>query len=175
MNWYTILILVVGIVALVYVLGLIITLGFVVTFKRKLSEHSRALVIVLNQKTESLINLIGIIERNGIKLDPRYAALLKEIDIKSFERIYSVESKKSRETLSYVKQELSGIANKSVDFKKNEEFKLASSLIISLDEQFRFLVATYNADVIGYNYWIRFKPYGYIFLLNKTENKDIIS
>lgn len=175
MNWYTILILVVGIIALVYVFGLMITLGFVVTFKRKLNEHSRAIVIVLNQKKEALINLVEIIEKNGLKLDPKYLVLLRDIDVNSFERIYSAESKKSRETLSYVKQELFSIANKSVDFKKNEEYKLASSLLVSLDEQFRFLVATYNADVIGYNYWIRFKPYGYIFLLNKTENKDIIS
>jgi len=175
LQWYEILIIILGSIIFIYVLGFIVNLGFVTTFKRKINQHRKAIIIILTQKREALFNLIEIMEKNGLNVDPRYFALLQDIDIKIFEAFYSLEAKKSRETLSYVKQDLIGIANKSASFQKNEEYKLSALSIASLDEQFRYLVAVYNADVIGYNYWIKFKPYAYIFLLNKSEKKDLMS
>ena len=175
LEWYEILIIVVGALLLVYVLGLIVNLAFIVAFKRKINEHKKAITIVLTQKKEALINLVLLIEKRDPKLDPRFFALLQDIDENYFAKIYSPETKKARETLSYVRQELAGISNKSSDLQKNEEFKLSLASINSLDEQFRVLIASYNADIIGYNYWIAFKPYRYIFILNKTEKKDLIS
>ena len=175
LEWYEILIIVIGSFVLLYVLGFIVNLAFVATFKRKINEHRKAITIVLTQKKEALLNLVLIMEKSDSKLDPRFFALLQAIDENYFSKIYSIETKKARETLSYVRQELAGISNKSNDLQKNEEFKLSIASINSLDEQFRVLLASYNADIIGYNYWIAFKPYRYLFLLNKTEKKDLIS
>lgn len=175
LEWYEILIIVIGTLVFVYVLGFMANLGFVVVFRRKINEHKKAIIIVLTQKREALLSLIEIMEKNELPIDPKYYSLLKDIDIRIFEEFYSQEAKKSRETLSYARQELIGFANKNASFQKNGEFKLSAALINSLDEQFRYLAATYNADVIGYNYWIKFKPYAYIFLLNKNEKKDLIS
>ena len=175
LEWYEILIIVIGSFVLLYVLGFIVNLAFVATFKRKINEHRKAITIVLTQKKEALLNLVLIMEKSDSKLDPRFFALLQDIDENYFSKIYSNETKKARETLSYVRQELAGISNKSNDLQKNEEFKLSIASINSLDEQFRVLLASYNADIIGYNYWIAFKPYRYLFLLNKTEKKDLIS
>lgn len=175
LEWYEILIIVIGSFVLLYVLGFIVNLAFVATFKRKINEHRKAITIVLTQKKETLLNLVLIMEKSDSKLDPRFFALLQDIDENYFSKIYSIETKKARETLSYVRQELVGKSNKSNDLQKNEEFKLSIASINSLDEQFRVLLASYNADIIGYNYWIAFKPYRYLFLLNKTEKKDLIS
>jgi len=175
LEWYEILIIVIGSFVLLYVLGFIVNLAFVATFKRKINEHRKAITIVLTQKKEALLNLVLIMEKSDSKLDPRFFALLQDIDENYFSKIYSIETKKARETLSYVRQELVGKSNKSNDLQKNEEFKLSIASINSLDEQFRVLLASYNADIIGYNYWIAFKPYRYLFLLNKTEKKDLIS
>lgn len=175
LEWYEILIIVVGSLLLIYVLGFIVNLAFIAIFKRKINEHRKAIAIVLTQKKEALLNLILLMEKRDSKLDNRYFALLQDIDPNYFLKIYSPETKKARESLSYVRQELAGISNRNSDLQKNEEFKLLIALINSLDEQFRVLLAAYNADILGYNYWIAFKPYRYIFILNKTEKKDLIS
>jgi hypothetical protein len=175
MKWYEALILLIAVLAALYALGFIMNLGFVMTFKRKLYKHRKAITVLLVQKKESLLNLINTMNKNDFSLDEKYIDILDGIDINSFEKIYSNEAKKNRDSLSYVRQTLLGLANKKSTFIKNGEYILLLNLINSIDEQFRYLIAAYNADVIGYNYWINFKPYRYIFILSRTEKKDIIS
>lgn len=175
MNGYLIALIVVACLIGFYLFLFFVDLVFIGTFSKKLKEHNRALTILLTQKYESLDILLSIYKKNGIKVDSSFLDAYRKIDIIHFENMDTKECIKDRTSLSLLRQELVGMVKNDVDFQKNEEFQICIKMMSTIDEQFRTISASYNADVIGYNYWIRFRPFKYLFIFNHVELKEIIS
>jgi hypothetical protein len=81
----------------------------------------------------------------------------------------------ARNDLTYLRNELVLLTNSTENLSKNLELKRAKDAIIEMDANYRTLVAMYNADVLGYNYWINFLPTKYIKYIFKLKEKQIIS
>ena len=82
---------------------------------------------------------------------------------------------KSKNTLSYLRDELMFAANQHPELKDDFEFNQVKKNINDTDIQYRSTVAMYNADVLGYNYWINFLPAKYIKHIFKLKEKQMIS
>lgn len=175
MSGYFVTLIVVFVLVFVGLVFFIVNLSFIGIFSRKLKEHGKALTILLTQKYENFESLFEIYNKNSIRVKKSIQELFKSIDVKNFEKMDTEESCVDRSNLSLLKQELTSIVKNNKDFQKNEEFQMAIKMMNSIDEQFRTVAAAYNADVIGYNYWIRFKPFKYLFLFNHVAKKEIIS
>ncbi len=175
MNGFVIALIIISSIAFLYVFGFAMNIGFIAVFLRKLDLHKKALTIVLSQKYDAEAEIISLFNKNNIKLSKENVDIFNKIDIHNFSELDSLECLRDRTSLSYLRQELLSAVKNKENFLKNEQFQRQVSIINNCDEQFRFLAASYNADVIGYNYWIRFKPYKYFFLLNRVELKNIIS
>ena len=57
------------------------------------------------------------------------------------------------------------VVNQHPDLTNDPEFVQVKNNIIESDSIYRNNVTMYNADVLGYNYWIRFFPCKFIFKL----------
>ena len=55
------------------------------------------------------------------------------------------------------------------------DFLQAKNNVLESDAIYRNNVTMYNADVLGYNYWIRFFPCAFVFKLFRVKKKEIIS
>ena len=66
------------------------------------------------------------------------------------------------------------IASKNSFLEKHDEFRIAKRNVLESDNVYRINIAMYNADVLGYNYWIGFLPTRYIYKILKVKRKEII-
>ena len=74
-----------------------------------------------------------------------------------------------------LRDELVYLAEQNERLSKHGEIRQAKNNITEMDANYRNLIAMYNADAIGYNYWISFIPTRYIYKLLKVQSKQIIS
>lgn len=161
-------------IAVVYVALFIVNLIFVIFFRRTLEIHSKSMTVTLNAKFDNIKKLFEIMIKLGVKVDGKIVETLNSIDVMDFKTQDSDECKKARDKLTYLREEAMNIARKQNKLEKNNEFETAKNNVLEMDSVYRNIVACYNADVLGYNYWIKFLPNRWIFLLFRVKGKNLI-
>ena len=148
--------------------------GFVLSFKRLFKVHTKAMILFLNMKYDNIKSLADVMIKNGVNVDKGIIAQLNDIHREDFDQVEGKACKKAQEILTYTKDELLYIARGLKNLHKHNEFKAAIENVSSLDNQYRSTIATYNADVLGYNYWISFWPTRWIWKIFKFKSKTLI-
>ena len=110
-----------------------------------------------------------------MEIPTRYYEVANRIQTESFNNQELPACLEARNDLTYLRNELVMLTNSSEALSKNLELKRAKDAIVEMDANYRTLVAMYNADVLGYNYWINFLPAKYIKYIFKLKEKQIIS
>ena len=174
-RWAMILIIVVASIIALWILLLIVNLIFFGFFNSVFKKHKKAMTVILYSKLENMGKLFAILKQSGIKIDDRLSKMLSEINVEDFQEPNMDQFEKSKNTLSYLKDEVMFIANQNPDLNTNPDFVQAKNNVIESDAIYRSNVVMYNADVLGYNYWIRFLPCRFVFKMFKVKKKQIIS
>ncbi len=168
------LIVIAGIVAL-WLLLLIVNLIFLGSYLTIFRKHKKAMVVVLYTKLENLKKIFSVIRQSGIDIDKKLTEMLNAISEKDFMEPGSEQYMNANNTLSYLKDEIMFVANENPDLLNNPEFLQAKKNVQESDALYRSNVVVYNADVLGYNYWIRFLPCRFVFKIFRAKKKQIIS
>lgn len=174
MKPHEVFILVILCILTLYILLIILDLIFVFSFKSILRKHNKSLAVILNTKYDNIQKMISVIDKYGITIDSPALKEFENIDVKDLNKQYTAKCKAARDILSILRNELVFLSSSHPILEQDEIFVMAKENIIQLDDVYRVNIAMYNADVLGYNYWIRFLPCRYIFLLLKTKTKDLI-
>ncbi len=174
-QWLVILLIVIGGLITTWLLLLAINLIFVGSFSTIFKHHKKAIVVILYTKLENMKKLLSILNQSGVKYDAKISNILYNIDSNDFNEPGSEQFDKSKNALSYVKDEIMFITNENEELSLNPEFVTYKNNINDADTQYRNNVIMYNADVLGYNYWIRFLPCRFVFKMFKVKRKEIIS
>ena len=175
MEPYEIVIIVIASIIGLWLLLFFVDLIFVLGFFRIFKKHKKAITVVLYTKLENMRKLFSVMKQSGIKIDDRLVKVLNEVNENDFADPSSAEFDKSKNALSYLKDEIMFLANQNPDLNSNIDFIQAKNNISESDLIYRNNVTMYNADVLGYNYWISFVPCGFVFKLFKLKKKQIIS
>ncbi len=175
MEPYEIVIIVIASIIGLWLLLFFVDLIFVLGFFRIFKKHKKAITVVLYTKLENMRKLFSVMKQSGIKIDDRLVKILNEVNENDFADPSSAEFDKSKNALSYLKDEIMFLANQYPDLNSNIDFIQAKNNISESDLIYRNNVTMYNADVLGYNYWISFVPCGFVFKLFKLKKKQIIS
>ena len=175
MEPYEIVIIVIASIVGLWLLLFFVDLIFVLGFFRIFNKHKKAIIVVLYTKLENMRKLFSVMKQSGIKIDDRLVKVLNEVNENDFSDPSSAEFDKSKNALSYLKDEIMFLANQYPDLNSNIDFIQAKNNISESDLIYRNNVTMYNADVLGYNYWISFVPCGFVFKLFKLKKKQIIS
>ena len=162
-------------VAALWVLFLIIDLLFVGFFHHILKKHTKGMTVVMNAKYDNIKKIYGLFEKYEVPVDQKNLDALNNIDPASLSKHDTKEGEDTRNILSYLKDEANFTANKNKDILEKQDFKSAKTYINELDVQYRSNIAMYNADVLGYNYWISFLPCRFIFKLFRVKKKNLIA
>lgn len=175
MEPYEIVIIVIASIVGLWLLLFFVDLIFVLGFFRIFKKHKKAITVVLYTKLENMRKLFSVMKQSGIKIEDRLVKVLNEVNENDFADPSSAEFDKSKNALSYLKDEIMFLANQYPDLNSNIDFIQAKNNISESDLIYRNNVTMYNADVLGYNYWISFVPCGFVFKLFKLKKKQIIS
>ena len=162
-------------IAAIWTLFLITDLIFVMFFKTVLKKHAKGMTVILNAKYENTKKLYEIFKNYKVPVDRKLIDTLEKIDPKTFGDQSTKECELARTALSYLRDEASFISNKNRELLEKPDFMIAKNNVLELDTQYRSNVAMYNADVLGYNYWISFLPCRFIFKMFKVKKKELIA
>lgn len=151
-----------------------INLVFVYSFKKMLRRENKGIRVALSTKLDILRKTQEIILANGLKISESCSHSLRYLDSEDFLEVQKDEFFESTQELNMVEKELSGILFNSRKLAKDDEVELIKSLLKDVNESLKTLIMTYNADVLGFNYWVRFGPCRFIFLMFKVKLKKTI-
>lgn len=162
-----------GIVAL-WLIALIISIIFINIFKRRISNESSTLNLLLAQRYETMIDVIKIAEKNNItipKEEKKSIYLLERIN--DFQKL--AKNDRDSRVLSFIhaSHNIISICEHS-GLKGNEEFIDKLVEFNDVEETYRQKSALYNSDIIGYNYWVSVLSLKTLFRLFGLKTKDLI-
>lgn len=173
-GWLNTLLTILVILAGIMIILLIVDLILVSMFRTILSRHNKAMDVILMTKYDNIKKVIAVLQDANIKIDEKIINTLGAIEPITFKEQDTPQCKQAREELTYLRSEIFYLFRKNPTLENNEQFVIAKNNILEMDVVYRNTVAMYNADVLGYNYWVRFLPYRWLFLLFKVKEKEII-
>ena len=175
MESWQVTVLIVGIVVGLYILLVATGATFILVFRSIFKKHNTALGIMLRTKYDNINKLVEVLNKNNVNVPFKYIEMINGVNPNSLINQETEECKKARNDLAYLRNELVFLISSDVKLTKNMEIIRAKDAITEMDANYRTLVAMYNADVLGYNYWINFLPTKYIRYIFRLKEKQIIS
>lgn len=152
----------------------IMDIVFVMSFNKLFATHTKSMILFLNMKYDNIKKLLELMIAYKVKVDRNLVIALNDIHREDFDHIESKACVKAQNILTYTKDELLYIARGLSDIRKHEEFKMAVENVSTLETQYRNTIASYNADVLGYNYWISFWPTRWIWKMFKIKKRNLM-
>ena len=158
----------------IYVLLLIVTISFVWSFSSILSHHNHDLTVILTNKRDNLLKLSTLLTSGGVKLDKKNLDALNNFDLKRIENQDGEDAKAARDELTSLSEYFLMMATTNESVLNKEEYQQTLENINELEKVYRHHLMMYNADVLGYNFWINFFPTRFIFKMFRLKRKDNI-
>ena len=161
-------------IAILYTLILIVSISFVWSFASIMSHHSHDITVILTNKGDNFIKLANLMNSSGIKLEKQQLDALNGFDLKSIEKQDGEDAKLAREELTSLGEYFLLMATANETSLNSEEYSHIMTNINELEKVYRQHLMMYNADVLGYNFWINFFPTRFIFKIFRLKKKDNI-
>ena len=162
------------VIASIYLLLLIISISFVWSFSSILSHHNHDLTVILTNKRDNLMKLSSLLVSGGVKIDKKNLDALNNFDLKRIENQDGEDAKAARDELTSLSEYFLMMASSNEAALKQEEYFQILTNINELEKVYRDHLMMYNADVLGYNFWINFFPTRFVFKIFKLKKKDTI-
>ena len=162
------------VLAIIYILILIVSISFVWSFASIMSHHSHDITVILTNKRDNFIKLANLLSNSGVKLEKKQVDSLNNFDLKRIEKQDGEDAKLAREELTSLGEYYILTATANESSLNSEEYFHISSNINELEKVYRQHLMMYNADVLGYNFWINFFPTRFIFKILRFKKKDNI-
>ena len=159
---------------IVFLLIIIVDVSFVCSFSSIMKHHAHDLTVILTNKRDNLIRLAELLNKSGVKLDKKKVESLNNFDLKRIETHDGEDAKKAREELTSYNEYLLSICESTTYKDEDGEIQRVLANISELENVYRHHLMMYNADVLGYNFWISFFPTRFIYLILKFKYKENI-
>ncbi len=158
-----------------FIFALLLALIFVSIFSRKIKNTSIVINLLLSQRYEIMLDFLKFAREAKIKIPVE-----EKNCITYLERIIDFQtlSKQDRDqrVLSFVHaaHNIISLCDRSPKLLKDERYNEKLVEFNDIEETYRQKSALYNADIIGYNYWINIPIVKIIFRIFGKHSKDLI-
>ena len=161
-------------ISIIYLLIVIVDVTFVISFSSIMKQHAHDLTVILTNKRDNLAKLAEHMVSHGLKIDKKKVEAILNFDTKRLEIRDDEESKSAREELTSLSEYFLSICEQNnIKERKGECFKIVEN-IYELEKVYRHHLMMYNADVLGYNFWIEFFPTAFIYIILRLKRKENI-
>ena len=160
--------------AIVYLIILIVDVTFVISFSSIMNHHAHDLTVILSNKRDNLAKLATLLNGSGLKLDKKKVDKLLNFDTKRLEIKDDDDSKSAREELTSLNDYFLSVYEQNDIKDEQGECQKIIANIYELEKVYRQHLMMYNADVLGYNFWIAFFPTRFIYLILRLKYKENI-
>lgn len=165
MQPYQIIILILLLLVFVYVGAFLLILSNSIAFLRKLNKRKAASMVFLIEKQEVLLAWFDLFEKAGGRLSPKDETLKTKIAAIDSKIASQSQWNEYISLLKNAQMRLNSLSNE-ISFGSSEKEKGAYvSTLGDLDANYRQSSAIYNADVVGFNYWISIPGFSWLLFL----------
>ncbi len=165
---------VLSVLAFLYLLGFLLCYIFLLGFNRKLKKRVTAFSILFSEKIEALLALYHSFKEAKVKFSEADLEAVRNVANLKNKRIKGSDIPFYRETISTLEKRLHYLAEENSWLKKEEDYETMLSLLNDLNANYRRIVATYNSDLLGYEYWRKQILYSFLFYLFGFREKSRI-
>ena len=120
------------------------------------------------------MKLSSLLTSGGVKLDKKNLDALHNFDLKRIENQDGKDAKAARDELTSLSEYFLMMASSNEAAINQEEYFKILTNINELEKVYRDHLMMYNADVLGYNFWINFFPTRFVFKIFRLKKKDTI-
>ena len=174
LTWNIVILILLGLFA-IYLIGYIAVATIVGSYRRQIKKDNRGVRVAMSTKLDILRKCQAVMEANKIKMSDECYIKLRYLDTEDFLQVQTEDFDKSRADLNFVENEIRGYVTTKRKLLKNEEAEILRLLLQDINESLKTSINAYNTDVLGYNYWVKFPLYRFIFLIFKAKPyKEII-
>lgn len=175
MNPWIITSIVIGSMVFLYFISVFVYLHLMKRFLKRIESQLNAVDVLLAQKYD-VLRLVGKLFKKfkvalpaefEDELAPHFDERLKEVTGTERTTIRSYLLKATQAVLYYGEQDKRLAAN--------SEFINLKKPLAEIDKDYRKAVAIYNADVLGYNYWINVFVWRWVSKAAKMKSKDVMA
>ena len=159
---------------IVYILVIIVDVSFVCSFSSIMKHHAHDLTVLLTNKRDNLIRLMELLNKSGVKLDKKKVELLSNFDVSRVETHDGEDAKAARDELTSLNEYFLSVSGQEDIQDEDGEIQRVIANINELEKVYRHHLMMYNADVLGYNFWISFFPTRFIYIILRFKYKENI-
>ena len=162
MKAYQVLLLIAVLITFLYVVLVVYVFSQTHAFSLRLRRRLQGLNLLLSRRCETILRSVAILESAQIAIPQDDRACFEKLERIDFATPTEVSIK---ETVALVKEgtsRLKALAEQKPQIQQDEAYSFHQDLLNDLERNYRSLVGLYNADVLGYNYWIRIPTVGWL-------------
>lgn len=174
MEWWQIILIVLGSLSFLYIVIGITVFCFAIAFKFKVDKRAISISLLIAQKYDMVTGMINEYKIHNISVPKSVYQNIegnREVDIAKLDK-KTIE--KILDTFTQTSYQLKLIADNTDILVKSNKYKELSDSLDQINEIYRLNIAIYNSDVTGYNYWVSFKGYRYLLKFFKLTKKEIL-
>ncbi len=167
-TWNIVILIILGLFAL-YLIGYIFVATLVGSYRKQMRKDNRGIRVAMSTKLDILRKCQAVMETNKIKMSDECYKKLRYLDTEDFLQVQTDDFDSGRADLNFVENEIRGYVTTKRKLLKNEETEILRLLLQDINESLKTSIVAYNSDVLGYNYWVRFPLYRFIFIIFKCN------
>ena len=173
-TWQILLLIVLAIIA-GYLIGLFIVLGYGLHTRYKLRHRLEAMNIILYEKREIIMKLYRYSLEHGALYSETDTQKIQELESLSFEKPVFDITKNAISLQKSIQTRFSYGISSNVIYQESKDIQNALIMIADMDRTLRTSCSLYNADILGFNYWVNVPGYKWIFCLFNMKTRDPIN
>jgi len=153
------------IIVLVYTIWFLFGLVSIRSFVRNMKQKLKAAAVLFAGKRDFLLSLYAYCQKAGASFQEDDAekatkARWTKLDLKKAEDVERVQGE-----LSILEKRLNRYLNENENLKQGQEYLSLKESLDDLNSNYRLIVATYDNDLVGYDYWRKHFLFRWLFFL----------
>lgn len=144
-------------------------------FNLRIEKKMYAVNVLLAQKYDILLLLAKLFKKYKIKLPTEFEDELSPSMDENLKRLTLTERLTVRAYLMKTSQSIVYYAEQCEDIREDSEYLILKKTLVELDDSYRRASALYNADALGFNYWIHLWCLRPIAKMLHLEDKELLN
>ncbi|MCH5171357.1 MAG: hypothetical protein J1F31_00785 [Erysipelotrichales bacterium] len=153
----------------------VVALSLLTKHNDRIEKRNHNVNILLAQKYDILILIARIFKKYNLEIPSEFEEELSPKMEDSLRNLTLTERLTVKAYLMKASQSLLYFAETNKNVKNDNEFKILKKSLLTIDVNYRKAISLYNADALGFNYWIHFPLFRPIAIVKRFKDKEILS
>ncbi|MCR5348002.1 MAG: hypothetical protein K6E59_00095 [Bacilli bacterium] len=154
MEPWQIILLIVIFVAFFYVSLVTYVMGQMIEFKTRLKKRLRGLNLLLYERGQAVLEIHALFEEEGVGFSDEDKEVFHRLEALGFQNADEASVRENGQTVKEATSRIKYLTQANRWACKGEVYQTNVNLLEDLERNYRTFTLAYNADLLGYNYWI---------------------